>query len=278
MAIVTFWSECKKEVGQTAAAIAVATQMAMEHNYKILLISTYNNNELKEAFWQEQKQRKGLAGLFEGNKKVNVDSGIQGLAKAVNSNKLTPEIITNYTRIVFKNRLEILDGYDSKEMEYGDIYKVYPSIILNASMYYDIVIVDLNRNIDNEINNKILEISNVIMYGMTQKNSTLNNYIESKTNGFLKDKKNILTYLGRYDRFSKYNTKNISRYLKNRKDIDYMSYNTLFNEACDEGTVADLFLKLKPMKAEDKNVDFLNEVRKLSESIIYKIQELKLKI
>ncbi len=278
MAIVTFWSQCKKEVGQTSAAIAVATQMAMEHNYKILLISTYNNSELKEAFWQEQKQRKGLAGLFDANKKVNVDSGIQGLAKAVNSNKITPQIITNYTRIVFKNRLEILDGYDSKEMEYEDIYKVYPTIILNASMYYDMVIVDLNRSIDNEINNKILEISNVIMYGITQKNSSLNNYIESKTDGFLKDKKNVLTYLGRYDRFSKYNTKNISRYLKSRKDIDYMSYNTLFNEACDEGTVADLFLKLKPIKTEDKNVDFLNEVRKLSESIIYKIQELKLKI
>lgn len=278
MAIVTFWSECKKEVGQTAAAIAVATQMAMEHNYKILLISTYNNDELKEAFWQEQKQRKGLAGLFEGNKKVNIDSGIQGLAKAVNSNKLIPEMITNYTRIVFKNRLEILDGYTDEEMKYEDIYNTYPSVILNASMYYDIVIVDLNRNIENEINDKILETSNVIIYGMTQKNSTLNDYIESKTNGFLKDKKNILTYLGRYDKFSKYNSKNISRYLKSRKDIDYMSYNTLFNEACDEGTVADLFLKLKPMKTEDKNVTFLNEVRKLSESIIYKIQELKLKI
>ena len=278
MAIVTFWSECKKEVGQTAAAIAVATQMAMEHNYKILLISTYNNDELKEAFWQEQKQKKGLAGLFEGNKKVNIDSGIQGLAKAVNSNKLTPEMITNYTRIVFKNRLEILDGYTDEEMKYEDIYNTYPSVILNASMYYDIVIVDLNRNIENEINDKILETSNVIMYGMTQKNSNINNYIESKTNGYIKNKKNILTYLGRYDKFSKYNSKNISRYLKSRKDIDYMSYNTLFNEACDEGTVADLFLKLKPMKTDDKNVTFLNEVRKLSESIIYKIQELKLKI
>ena len=37
MAIVTFWSECKKEIGQTSTAIAVATQMAIEHNYKILL-------------------------------------------------------------------------------------------------------------------------------------------------------------------------------------------------------------------------------------------------
>ena len=45
MAIVTFWSECKKEIGQTSTAIAVATQMAIEHNYKILLISTEGDTD-----------------------------------------------------------------------------------------------------------------------------------------------------------------------------------------------------------------------------------------
>ena len=45
MAIVTFWSECKKEIGQTSTAIAVATQMAIEHNYKILL-------KLKSAYFK----------------------------------------------------------------------------------------------------------------------------------------------------------------------------------------------------------------------------------
>ena len=38
MAIITFWTEIRKEIGQTAATIAVATQMAMEHNNKILLL------------------------------------------------------------------------------------------------------------------------------------------------------------------------------------------------------------------------------------------------
>lgn len=40
MAIITFWSKSKKETGQTMSAVAVATSMAIEHNYKILLIST----------------------------------------------------------------------------------------------------------------------------------------------------------------------------------------------------------------------------------------------
>lgn len=278
MAIVTFWSECKKEIGQTSTAIAVATQMAIEHNYKILLISTYNNNELKKAFWINEKEKKGLSALFDNTKKVNIDSGIQGLAKAVTSNKLTSDIITNYTKIVFKNRLEILDGYNGDNNEYESIFKFYPEIILKASMYYDMVIVDLNRELENETVNQIIESSNVIVYGINQKSTSLEKYAESKMQGFLNKKNNIVNYLGRYDKFSKYNSKNISRYLKIGKKLNYASYNTLFNEACDEGTVADLFLKLKTIKSEDKNVEFLDEIREISESIIYKIQELELKI
>ena len=39
MSIVTFWSNSEKTIGQTVAASVTATTMAMEHNYKVLLIS-----------------------------------------------------------------------------------------------------------------------------------------------------------------------------------------------------------------------------------------------
>ena len=38
MSIISFWTEDTKETGQTSVAIAVATQMAIQHNKKILLI------------------------------------------------------------------------------------------------------------------------------------------------------------------------------------------------------------------------------------------------
>lgn len=274
MAIVTFWSECEKEIGQTATAIAVATQMAIEHNYKILLISTYGTTEIDKAFWNINENKKGLLNLFGNTKKVNIDSGIQGLTKIELSNKLTPEVITNYSKIVFKNRLETLDGYSGKETDYETILNVYPEIILKASMYYDLVIVDLNREINNSVTEKILNSSNVIMYGLNQKMNTIDEFLMSN----MQEKNNVIPYVGRYDKFSKYNVKNISRYIKSRKEIGCLSYNTLFNEACEEGTVADLFLKLKQIKGEDKNLGLLEESRKISESIIYKIQELELKI
>ena len=37
MSVVTFWNAMEKECGQTLSAIAIATYMAMEHNYRILL-------------------------------------------------------------------------------------------------------------------------------------------------------------------------------------------------------------------------------------------------
>lgn len=274
MAVVTFWSECKKEIGQTSTAIAVATQMAIEHNYKILLISTYNTNEIDKAFWNNQKKQKGLGEIFKNTKKINIDSGIQGLAKVELSNKLTPDIITNYSKIVFKNRLEVLDGHIGREADYKTIFSTYPEIIEGASRYYDMVIVDLNRNIEDENINKILGKSNVIVYGLNQKISTIDNFAMSS----IQDRKNIVPYIGRYDKNSKYNSKNVRRYLRTKKEIGYLSYNTLFNDACEEGTVADLFLKLKQIKNNDEEVGLLEESKKISESIIYKIQELELKI
>ena len=204
--------------------------------------------------------------LFDNSKRVNIDSGIQGLAKVKLSNKLMPENITDYSKIVLKDRLEILDGYAGNEAGYENLLKVYPEIIAKASLYYDIVIVDLNRKIANPNINEIIQNSDVIVYGLNQKLKTINNFLESP----IQNKNNV--------KFSKYNIKNISRYLKNRREISFLSYNTLLNDACEEGTVADLFLKLKQIKSEDKNLDLLEESRKISESIIYKIQELELNI
>ena len=38
MSIVTFWNDDREQTGRTLTSVAVATRMAMERNYKILLI------------------------------------------------------------------------------------------------------------------------------------------------------------------------------------------------------------------------------------------------
>ena len=82
--------------------------------------------------------------------------------------------------------------------------------------------------------------------------------------------------MGRYDKFSKYNSKNVSRYLEEKNQVLTIPYNTLFFEATNESGVPDLFLKLKKLSdSEDKNTIFVEEIKRASENIIYRLEELQ---
>lgn len=279
MAIITFWTELSKEVGQTTSAIAMATQMAMEHNKKILLLSTYNDNEVLTAFFSHNVERNRLlSALGGGTKKVSIDSGITGIAKVVTSNRLTPEQITNYTKIVFKGRLEILSGLNGPENDYEEIKTMYPEIIRKAEQYYDVVIVDLNKGIS-DFSLEIIEMSDAIIYAINQKTSSVEAYLQSKADGFLAGRKNVVPFIGRYDQFSKFSTKNLTRTIKEKKKLNAVPYNTLLSESIDESIVADYFLKIATIKdQEDRNVRFLKDVRALTDSVIYRLQELQMRI
>ena len=53
MAIITFWSNGKEETAKTLSVSAIATYMAIEHNMKILVLSTnYNDSTLETCYWR----------------------------------------------------------------------------------------------------------------------------------------------------------------------------------------------------------------------------------
>ena len=150
MSIVTFWNSDKEQSGQTLSSVAVATRMAIERNFRILLISTsYNDNTVKNCYWKDSSIKKQL---FKGKTNVAAENGIEGLSRLITSNKLEPGIITDYTHVVLKNRLEILSGYfgvaDKTEEEnlndFKKVVKGYPQLLTIANMYYDMIIVDLD--------------------------------------------------------------------------------------------------------------------------------------
>ena len=88
-----------------------------------------------------------------------------------------------------------------------------------------------------------------------------------------------LILIGRYDKYSKYNSKNISRYLGEKNQVLTIPYNTLFFEATEEAGVPDLFLKFRRnLDPEDRNAFFIEEIKRASENIIYRLQDLQMKI
>lgn len=279
MAIITFWSNEKSETAQTLSIAAVATQLAIEHNYKILVLSTkYNDKTLESCFWDLNKAGSLVENIM-GGKRVALDSGIDGLAKVISSNRTTPEIITNYTKIVFKDRLEILfSSVAQTENDYVAVRENYSDVLQIANRYYDLIFVDLNKGLDNDFSRKILMESDIVVVNLTQRLLLINEFAKLKEKEEFLTKRNVITIIGRYDRFSKYSAKNIARFYRTKKEPGIIPYNTLFFEACSEGKIADYFLRMRNLDKEDRNAIFVDEVKKVGESLLLKLQELQTRI
>lgn len=278
MAIITFRSNELKETGQTLSMVAVATQMAIEHSYKVLIVSTnFKDQTLENCFWELNKLNN--TNNVSEKAKVGVDSGVEGLIKVLVSNRTSTEIIKNYSRTVLKDRLDILLSPVTQDYkEYTQICENYQEILKMANRYYDLVFVDLTNRMNEEQAQNIINVSDVIIFNITQRLKNINDFMELKETDEFYKKKNVMLLLGRYDAHSKYNVKNVTRYMKEKKQILAIPYNTLYFEACSEGKVIDYFLRLKNIDENDRNHIFVSEITRANTSILYKLQELQMKI
>lgn len=279
MAIIAFWSNEEKETAQTMSMVALSTYMAVEHNYKILNVSTdFKDDTLENSYWNLNKTGQFIRTFSKGMPQVELESGVEGLIKIIESNKTATNLISSYTKIVFKDRLDVLCASKTQNYEeYKQITEFYPSILQVANKSYDFIFVDISKKMPEEQAKQILELSDVIIVNMTQRLKTIDKFIELREKNEFFKKNNILINIGRYDKFSKYNIKNISRYMKERKDVNSIIYNTLFFEACSEGNVTEFFFRLRNLDPEDRNAIFIDEIKRLTKDLIYRLQEIQLK-
>ncbi len=276
MAIISFWSNGKEETGKSSAIVAITTLLGVNHNYKVLVLDTkYNDYFYQDCFWQEDK----IIKLINSNSsKTDIGHGISGLSKAILSNKTSPEIITNYTRIVFKDRLELLTDTNVEPEEYEIHKTIFKDIARIASRYYDLVFIDIDNNLEDEITDSLLEVSNLVVTCLPQNLRKINEYLKIKEEKEVFKNKAIIPLIGRYDKHSKYNIKNVSRYIKEKRGVCAIPYNTLFFEACNEGKVADFFIKFRKINEKDRNAVFISNVRQAAEKIVSRLQELQMRM
>ena len=145
MAIITFYSTDYKETGQTVSMAAIITYMAIKHNYKMLGISTsFRDITLENCFWKQENESNTNAKFLNSNL-VGVGSGIEGLSKVLIANRSSENLVTNYARVVFKDRLEILSSPQVKfYSDYRKICESYPMAIEESKKNYDLVFVDFS--------------------------------------------------------------------------------------------------------------------------------------
>ena len=279
MSIITFKSNEQKETGQTLSLVATATQMAIEHNYKILIISTsFRDKTLESCFWELDKEKKPI---FSSNRMttVGIDSGTEGLIRGLVSSKTNPAMVKDYSKTVLRDRLDVLVSPNAETyQDYEKIASNYPEIIKTANRYYDMIFVDLNRRMDRDQAKSILDISDVVIVNMTQRLRNIDEIMALRNEDDFYKQRNVMLLIGRYDSHSKYNVKNVTRYMKEKKNVLAIPYNTLYFEACSEGKAVDFFLRLKRLDATDRNSIFLKGANEVVEAIISKLQELQAKL
>lgn len=279
MAVVSFWGNSRRETGQTLSVVAIGTAMAIEHNYKILVISTgFRDKTMEECFWDKNKNN-GMASIV-GQRQPGINSGFEGLVKIIQSNRTSSNIIKDYAKVVFKDRLDILLSPATEDpREYNSMTQYYKNIIKLADKEYDLVLIDIDKRMNSNDKTAILQESNAIMITLRQSVESIETAkVLRETNPAARNN-NIIFLAGKYDYDSKYNTKNITRYLKEPREISAIPYNKLYDEAAMEGKVADFVLKYRGMPdITDRNVKFIEEAKRTCENIIYKLQELQMRM
>lgn len=266
MSVITIWDEERTQTGKTLAAVALGTQMAIKHNIKILLVSTsYNDYTMKECFWAEKKQKNSI--MF-GTKPQIEQNGIEGLDKIIRSNKVSASIIPDYTKTVLTGRLDVLLGMNGIKEKYEEIQQEYQQIITMANSYYDIVIVDLDKEMKPGIKKSILQNSDIVLAFTSQKPKSIQYIYERRMQRDIINPENSIIVLGKYDENLKYNAKNISRNILRQKEIvNTIPYNTFFFQVAQEGEMIDFFLKLLKVPEKDSNYVFESEITRLIENI-----------
>ena len=272
MPITTFWSNNKETIGQTVSAASMATEMAIEHNYRVLLISAdFNNTTMLDCFGAQESNKEILKGLIR-KPQINLDSGINGLLKMASSNRVTPEIIHDYTKIVYENRLEVLySPTDINENDKKATMERMKNIIMNAARYYDQVIVDLRKGLETSEQLEILALSDVIVFNINQRMDRITEALQIKEMNGLYDR--VVWNICKYDKNSKCNTKNLLRTVLKRQTICEIPYNTLIYDSCGDGKIAEMLLNFRTLRDEDENLTFINKIKELQEAVLLKYQE-----
>lgn len=272
MAIVTFWNNGKVETSQSMTIAAIATTLAINYNYKILIINTKHNDvSLERAF----EQKNNVNSLFSKGK-MDLDTGLSGVAKAIMSNKTSPEIITNYTKIIFRN-LELLTDKKVSKEDFDRYIKYMKEIIKLANKYFDIVLVDLDGNLEEQDVKQILTMSNVKVMTLVQNLNVIDDFIEQREKEPILQEENKIISIGKYDIKSKYSVKNVAKYIREKR-VFGIPYNTMFGMDASEGKVADYIIRFRKVNPSNINAEFINSIKKETEEIVNMIKEQQRKI
>lgn len=192
------------------------------------------------------------------------------------SNTASAEVIRSYTKPILNDRLDLLEGPKTTDIkDYQQISTYFSNIAEYANKTYDLIFVDLNKNVPKENQEKLFGISSVVVVGLSQTQQAVDNFAELKQQNSFFTKNNVAMLIGKYNPESRYTAKNIARLLNEKNVPLIVPYNITFTDNCCTGTIIDYLLSIQSLSFKNgKDGYFYEELKKSIESLDFLRQEI----
>jgi len=187
------------------------------------------------------------------------------------------DMIKSYTKPILKDRLDVLPGLKTTDYKtFVNMANYFSQIADVANASYDMVIVDVSQEIPNDVQMRILNISDLVLVGVNQSLAAVNNFLKLKIVEPFFQKSNVVIEIGKYNPYSKYSAKNIGRILREKNIPWTVPYNINFSDHASEGKIIDYLLGAKMLNdPNNQDYSFYTSVAGVADSIDYKLKELQ---
>ncbi len=257
--LVTFWSNYHQSA-TTSNAAALSVMIALEYRLRLLIThNQYERSGLETTFLDRQ---------YVKNELVNSrDVGIDALSGFVRYNKADKDNILTFTTTLINKKLDMLPGTTTtnKELYIRDMSDVIENLLAAVKETYDLVVIDASG--ENELNEKIIEQSDLIIVNLTQNYNALDHFFEN----YVKLSEKCIFLLSRYNKDSRLNKKNIIRKYNLKDKLAVIPYNIEFSDAAMEGKIIDFLIRNLRADKDDLNFELMNSLRIAVELILKKL-------
>lgn len=267
MAKIVFWSPEEGTSGCTHVAIAVSSLMGITHKTSSLLIDANSNSKKIASSYTLYDD------LVNANSFNDSNLGMNAIMRLIKSNKLSPDIIQNYSKPVLKGRLDILySAVANTTTEERENLLSMPLVTKNADEVYDLVFVDLPKTTTDDSAIRVLSQADVIVCVVPQEVEKLSNILK-KIEGVdeIKDKAKLFV-VGNYEAGSKYNIFNLKMKYKLPEPLYVLPHNYMFADACNDGNVLDFLYRNINALPKDYNGEFITRATEIVEELVKKLK------
>ncbi|MBN2220974.1 MAG: hypothetical protein JW708_02130 [Vallitaleaceae bacterium] len=261
---IAVWSNSNKS-GTTLNACVLATVLAARHGYKTFLTHTLMNTIKMEKYLLKPQERQ---------KKINIgDSSIEALLRTCRNGKLSSDILHNFCQsLLSHSNLDLLDSQESfEETEEENISFLY--YLKVAKRFYDISVVDIDTKVSRELQQKILEDSDVLLMISTPDQFELEQLRVKKKEIEEQNKSvRIIVGINRYDERSGISKNKLITGF-DRKKTFLLPYQVELQDHCNRSDLLDFVLRQLNSKRKDEMAEYINRFESMVKEILLSYQQ-----